>query len=292
MKWLYKPTVIICMTIMLLALTACGSKSDSGNNNSGKKSQPTAWEQIKNEGTLVVGTAGTLYASSYHKKGSDKLTGYDVEIVREIAQRLNLNIKFEEMGFDQMLSSLNSGKIDIAANDIGVTDKRKQKIQFSMPYKYSYCTAIVRAEDHSGIESLEDLKGKKAAGASSSIYSQIARQFGAKIRTYGNATNDVYLRDVDLGRTDVILNDYYLQLQALKAFPKYDLVMHPDIKFNQSSSAIAMKKDADELQKKINETLKAMKQDGTLTKLSKQFYLDHDVSKKPDVDVREVELEQ
>ena len=45
------------------------------------------------------------------------------------------------------------------------------------------------------------------------------------------ATNDQFLKDVANGRTDVILNDYYLQKLALAAMPDLDLTIHPDLKY-------------------------------------------------------------
>ena len=188
----FKILALLGILCLVFSLTACGN-SDNGKSS---KSAKTPWEQIKAKGVLKVGTSGTLYGASYHEDKSNKLTGYDVEVVREIAKRLGLKPEFQEMGIDAMLPSLQSGKIDIAANDIGVTKEREKNFTFSDPYKYSWGVAIVRAKDHSGIEKLEDLKGKKAAGAATTIYSQIAKKFGAQIITYGNATNDVYLKEI------------------------------------------------------------------------------------------------
>ncbi|HET6873038.1 MAG TPA: amino acid ABC transporter substrate-binding protein, partial [Sporolactobacillaceae bacterium] len=70
---------IICL---IFALSACGS-SDNGKSS---KTASSPWEQIKDKGVLKVGTSGTLYGASFHKEGSNKLTGYDVEVVREIAK--------------------------------------------------------------------------------------------------------------------------------------------------------------------------------------------------------------
>jgi len=272
-------TGIFCL---IFALGACGSANN--------KSSASAWDKIKEKGVLNVGTSGTLYGSSFHAEGSNKLTGYDVEVVREIAKRLGLKVKFKEMGIDAMLPALQSGKIDLAANDIEPTKEREKKFAFSDPYKYSYGVAIVRKKDHSGIEKLEDLKGKRAGGEASTVYSQIAKKFGAEIVTYGNATNDVYLKDVALGRTDVILNDYYLCKMGLSAFPNLPLEIHPNIRYNLGHSAIAMDKDNTELQKQVNKVLGEMKKDGTLAKLGKQFY-GADVSKKPNLKIREVKLD-
>ncbi|PRP54410.1 amino acid ABC transporter substrate-binding protein [Bacillus halotolerans] len=278
--------VIFSFTMaFFLILAACSGKNEAD-------SKDTGWEQIKEKGKIVVATSGTLYPTSYHDtdSGKDQLTGYEVEVVREAAKRLGLKVEFKEMGIDGMLTAVNSGQVDTAANDIDVTKDREKKFAFSSPYKYSYGTAIVRKDDLSGIKTLKDLKGKKAAGAATTVYMDVARKYGAQEVIYDNATNEQYLKDVANGRTDVILNDYYLQTLALAAFPDLNITIHPDIKYMPNEQALVMKKSNTELQKQMNETLKKMSKDGTLTKLSKQFFNKADVSKKLDVDVQDVDL--
>nr|WP_194395476.1 transporter substrate-binding domain-containing protein [Bacillus subtilis] len=283
---MHSKAVIFSLTMaFFLILAACSGKNEAD-------SKDTGWEQIKDKGKIVVATSGTLYPTSYHDtdSGSDKLTGYEVEVVREAAKRLGLKVEFKEMGIDGMLTAVNSGQVDAAANDIDVTKDREKKFAFSTPYKYSYGTAIVRKDDLSGIKTLKDLKGKKAAGAATTVYMEVARKYGAKEVIYDNATNEQYLKDVANGRTDVILNDYYLQALALAAFPDLNITIHPDIKYMPNKQALVMKKSNAALQKKMNEALKEMSKDGSLTKLSKQFFNKADVSKKIDADVQDVDL--
>ncbi|WP_339246957.1 transporter substrate-binding domain-containing protein [Bacillus sp. FSL R5-0523] len=285
-SFMHSKAVIFSFTMaFFLILAACSGKNEAD-------SKDTGWEQIKDKGKIVVATSGTLYPTSYHDtdSGSDKLTGYEVEVVREAAKRLGLKVEFKEMGIDGMLTAVNSGQVDAAANDIDVTKDREKKFAFSTPYKYSYGTAIVRKDDLSGIKTLKDLKGKKAAGAATTVYMEVARKYGAKEVIYDNATNEQYLKDVANGRTDVILNDYYLQTLALAAFPNLNITIHPDIKYMPNKQALVMKKSSAALQKKMNEALKEMSKDGSLTKLSKQFFNKADVSKKIDADVQDVDL--
>lgn len=267
---------------LAIPLAACG-------NDSTNQADTTRWEEIQEEGTLTVGTAGTLYPASFREEESDTLTGFDVELMKEVAKRLDLEIEFKEMAFDNMLTSVQNGQIDVAANDISVTEDRKEKFAFSKPYKYTYGTAIVRKSDLSGIESLEDLKGKKAAGEATTVFMDVAREYGAEEVIYDNATNDQYLRDVSTGRTDVILNDYYLQTLALAFFPEFDITIHPDIAYNPQEVAFLMDKENDELQENIDRVLDKMLEDGTVKKLSEQFYNGADVSVEPDVDATIVE---
>ncbi|WP_412059643.1 transporter substrate-binding domain-containing protein [Metabacillus idriensis] len=260
-----------------MVMAGCSSSSQ-------EKEEPTAWDTIKEEGKLTVATSGTLYPTSYHDSESNELTGYEVEVVREMAKRMDLEVEFSEMAFDGMLTSIQSGKVDIAANDIMINEERKEKFDFAAPYKYSFGTAMVRKDDLSGIKTMEDLKGKKAAGEATTTYMAIAREYGAEEVIYDNATNDQYLRDVSTGRTDVILNDYYLQRLAIEAFPDLNIAIHPDIKFNPNNQGIIMKKGNTELKKNIDATLKEMHEDGTISEISKKFFDGADVSKKPDID--------
>ncbi|WP_114166192.1 transporter substrate-binding domain-containing protein [Exiguobacterium sp. TNDT2] len=270
--------------LLAVPLAACGDSSTD-------QAETSRWDEIKEEGTLTVGTAGTLYPASFREEDSDTLTGFDVELMKEVGKRLDLEVQFKEMAFDNMLTSVQNGQVDIVANDISVTDDRKEKFTFSTPYKYTYGTAIVRKSDLSGIKSLEDLKGKKAAGEATTVFMDVARQYGAEEVIYDNATNDQYLRDVSTGRTDVILNDYYLQTLALAFFPEFDITIHPDIAYNPQEVAFLMDKENAELQENIDRVLAEMLEDGTVKELSETFYNGADVSVEPDVDATIVELD-
>ncbi len=147
---------------------------------------------------------------------------------------------------------------------------------------------VVRKEDNSGINSLEDLEGKRAGGGATTIFSQIAEHFGAEVVTYGNAPNEAYLRDVHNGNTDVIVNDYYLSKFGVAAFPEFDITLHPDLKFHPTEQAVVMDKEATVLQTKINDALQEMREDRTLSELAIKFYQE-DASKKPEGEIEEIE---
>ncbi len=264
--------------IAALLLAGCGSEEST------PEETKTAWDEIQEQGSMTVATSGTLLATSFRDADSDELTGFEVEVVRELGKRLELDIDFTELGFDEMLTSVNTGQVDMAANDIEITEDRAEEFIFSTPIKHSYGTAVVRKDDLSGIASLEELEGKKAAGASTSIYMEIARDYGAEEVTYDNATNEVYLRDVSIGRTDVILNDYYLSTFGVAAFPELNITIHPDIKYAPSEVGLVMNQENTELADNVNKALEEMLADGTITEISEEFFGGADVSVKPDIE--------
>ena len=276
--WSKKLSIIASLAVLSL-LSACGNDEDKATED--KKS---AWDEIQENGSLTVATSGTLFPTSYRSEGSDELTGFEVEVVREIGARLELEIEFTELGFDEMLTSVQTGQVDLASNDIEITEDRAENFLFSTPIKYSYGTAIVRSGDLSGIETLEDLEGKKAAGASTSVYMEMAREYGAEEVVYDNATNETYLRDVAIGRTDVILNDYYLQTLALAAFPELEITIHPDLKYSPSEVGVVMNKDNSELAENVDRVIDEMLEDGTIAEISAEFFNGADVTQKVDIE--------
>lgn len=276
------------VAIIGLSLAACSSGNTASDKSS---SSETAWEKIEDRGTLKVATSGTLYPSSFHESETDNLTGYEVEVIREAAKRLNLEVEFTEMGVDGMLTSVNSGAIDVAAMGIDRDGENADKYNYTIPYKYSFGSMVVRESDDSSIEKLEDLKGKKAAGAATTSYMKVARHYGAEEVIYDNATNDQYLSDVANGRTDVILNDYYSQKLAVAALPEIPVKVH-DIFYNPSETNYAIKKGNDVLTKKLDTALEDMKADGTMTKLSEQFYDGADVTEQIDYDFPKIDLSE
>ncbi|MBU5364324.1 transporter substrate-binding domain-containing protein [Enterococcus devriesei] len=268
----------IGLTLLMASLifTACGSS---------QASKDESWKKVADKETLTVATSGTLFPSSYYND-ENKLVGYDVDVAKAVAKKLKLKINFKEYNVDGQVTAVNRGEADFAANDFGMSKGREKKFSLSSPIKYSFDSMIVRKSDDSGIHSLKDLKDKKAAGEPNTSYMKIAEKYGAKPVTYDNATNDQYLTDVANGRTDVILNDYYLQKMSVAALPDIPVKILEDVYFNANSSGFLFDKKQKALKEKIDEALAALKADGTLAKISQQYF-GTDVSVKPKQTVTE-----
>lgn len=251
--------------------------------------EDTSLSKVEETKTLVVATSGTLYPSSYYND-ENELVGYDVDVAKEVAKRLGVEITFKEYNVDGQVSSLTRGEADFAANDFGLTDERAEKFSLSTPIKYSFDSMIVRKSDDSGIASLEDLDGKKAAGEPNTSYMRLAESYGAELVTYDNATNDQYLTDVANGRTDVILNDYYLQKMAVAALPDIPVKILEDVYFNPNETGFLFVKDHQALQEKVDAVLAEMKEDGRLKELA-ETYFQTDISVKSDQAIQTVETD-
>ena len=252
------------------------------------RAEDESWSKVEQSGKLKVLTSGTLYPNSFYKEVEEngtktrKLVGYDIDILEEVAKRLNLTIEYQELQVDGMLTAIASGQADVLANGFDITPEREEKFLFSSPIKYSFGSIIVRESDDSGIHSLEDFKGKKAAGGATTVFMQIAQANGAEPVVYDNVSNDVYLRDVETGRTDFIPHDYYIQQSAINYFKDQIKVKMGDVFYNPNKSAYVYNKEAVALKEKIDAVLEELRQEGFLAEVSKRYFGEADVSVEKD----------
>ena len=135
-------------------------------------------------------------------------------------------------------------------------------------------TAVVRASDNSGIESVEDFDGKKAGGAATSSYMLSAEKLGAELVVYDNASNEQYFIDLTAGRIDFIPNGYYTIQSAIAFYgDQYDIKMADTVLFNPSKGGFVFRKDAQALVDRINEEIEKLRESGRLQEIAEQYYM-------------------
>ena len=116
---------------------------------------------VQAAGALKIGTEGTYAPFTYHDTDG-KLVGFDVEIGEAIAKKLGVKAEFLEGKWDGLIAGLDANRYDAVINQVGITEARKQKYDFSEPYIASKAVLIVRADDDS-IKGFEDLASVYAA---------------------------------------------------------------------------------------------------------------------------------
>jgi polar amino acid transport system substrate-binding protein len=94
-------------------------------------------------GVLKLGTAAVTEPFSF-VDGSQNVVGFDIELARYVAQKLDKKLQIVNMDFGAMIPALISGKVDMIAACITVTEERSQKILFSEPYYTGGIAAMVR----------------------------------------------------------------------------------------------------------------------------------------------------
>ncbi|QDP39037.1 amino acid ABC transporter substrate-binding protein [Radiobacillus deserti] len=263
---------ILAMVSLVTFLSACGSDNEdtqSNHNAEGEKTEESAslHDKVMEEGVLTVGTEGTYAPFTFHNEAGE-LTGYDVEVIREVAKRMGVEVKFEETQWDSMFAGLNAERFDLIANQVGINEERLENYDFSVPYTYSAAVVVV-PEDNTSITTFEDLKGKKSAQSLTSNFGAIAEENGAELVPVDGLAQSIEL--IKQGRVDVTVNDKLAVLDYMNQ-QKDAAIKIAAQEDNVSETALAFRKGNEELVEAINEQLEAMKEDGTLTKIAKEWF--------------------
>jgi glutamine transport system substrate-binding protein len=110
--------------------------------------------------TLKVVTDPSFVPFEMMDEKTGKMIGFDMEIIREVADRAGFDINLNTMDFNGIIPALQSGNVDIAIAGITITDEREEIVDFSNPYYDSGLRLLVRKGNDS-VDEFDDLEGKK-----------------------------------------------------------------------------------------------------------------------------------
>ena len=253
-------------------LVACNQSPTTDNAETGSSTETSSdlLTRINNGGTINVGTEGTYPPFTYHNEQGE-LTGYDVEVTRAVADKLGVSVDFKETQWDAMLAGLDSKRFDMVANQVSLTTPER-KAKYDKADAYSWSGAVVLApESDSRFNAWESLKGLKSAQSLSSNYGELAEKYEATVVPVEGMAQAIEL--VKQGRADFTLNDQLAVLDYLKKFPdsglEIKLVAPADEK---TGSGLVLRKGDDEVVAKLNTAMQELHDDGTLTRLSEEFF--------------------
>jgi L-cystine transport system substrate-binding protein len=279
-----KKTVLsLLFASLLIGITGCGT---SGNGSSSPQSPATPspaptegaqeqslLEKVKADGKLVIGTEGTYAPFTFHDQ-SGKLTGYDIDVVTEVAKRIGVEPVFQETQWDAMFAGLDSKRFDVVANQVGIRPDRQEKYDFSNPYTVS-TAVLVTHKDNTTVKDFPDIKGLKAAQTLTSNLTDIARNNGAEI-----VGVEGFNQAIDLlvsKRVEVTINDGLSLLDFLKQKPDTPIkVIAKDP--NVAKNGFMFRKGSTDLVDAFNKALDEMQKDGTMKQISEKWF-NADVSK-------------
>jgi cystine transport system substrate-binding protein len=230
-------------------------------------------DAIKQAGVLKIGTEGTYAPFTFHD-GSGKLVGFDVEIGEAVAAKLGVKPEFLEGKWDGLIAGLDANRYDVVINQVGITEERKQKYDFSEPYIASKAVLIVRSDDD-GIKTFSDLQGKKSAQSLTSNFGKLATASGAEL--VGTDGFDQSIQLVLTGRADATINDSLSFLDFKKHKPDAPVKIVAEQEDADYSGIIFRKGDAD-LKAAIDKAIADIKADGTYQKIADKYF-GADVSK-------------
>lgn len=259
MKLMKKLLLSALVGVMAFGLVSCG----------GTKGKAT---MDKDE--LVLGFDDTFVPMGF-KDENGEYTGFDIELAREVEKKLGKKIVFQPIDWSMKETELNNGNIDFIWNGYSVTEKRKEKVEFSKTYLNNRQVIITLA--NSKINSKADLVGVVVGAQNQSSAVDAIEADGNIVDSFKDKkivtfeTNNEALMDLEAGRLDAVVADEILAKYYInqRGSDKYK-VLNDD--FGKEAYAVGMRKSDSQLVEAFNKAFDEVVKEGKAGGISKKWF--------------------
>ncbi|MCR4431310.1 MAG: transporter substrate-binding domain-containing protein [Tepidanaerobacteraceae bacterium] len=253
------------------------AQSGSSENATGSSGSDDSLERVKQAGKITIGIDDAFPPLEFRDE-KNQLVGYDIDLSREAAKRLGVEAEWIPTDWNGVILALNSKKFDIIWSGMSMTAERAKQVDFSPAYLNEAQVVVVKAKDDS-IKTQEDLKGKIVGTQLGSTSEEAANKIeGLKeLKKYSKFT-EAFL-DLANDRTQAIVVDELVGRYYMTKRPNEFKVAFPLVK---EPIGIAFRKEDKALREALVKVLEEMKQDGTMAKISKEWF-GEDISTLEDV---------
>ena len=231
-------------------------------------------KSVMDKDEIIVGL-DDAFAPMGFKNESGEIVGFDVDLAKEVGQRLDKEVIFQPIDWSMKESELNSGNIDFIWNGYTITEERKEKVDFSEAYLNNKQVIVTLAT--ADINAKSDLAGKKVGEQieSSAIEAmekdmELYESFnGGEAITFED--NNQALMDLEAGRIDAVVADeilvkYYIKLKGEDKFK----VLTGD--FGSEEYGVGIRKGDIETVEAVNNAFEEMKKDGKMAEISQKWF--------------------
>lgn len=240
------------------------------------------YNESSNSKTLTIATEGAYYPWNY-VTSSGNPEGFDVDIAKEIAKRMNLSPKFVIIPFQSLITNLSNKQYDMVVSSMSITDERSHNVDFSIPYVQVLVTFFGKKDifskyKNADLGTLKKVLKNKTIGTQSGttwpLY--LNKEFAEIIKVKYYATQPQLMMEVKSGRIDAGFSETPSVVEFIKE--NSNVVMFgPTLGIKDSpifgkGIAVAVAKGNTELLDKINQALKSMHEDGTIKALSIKYF--------------------
>lgn len=250
---------LVLLSILSITLISCGEKKT---------------ESTLDKEKLILGFDDTFVPMGF-KDENGEYTGFDIDLAKEIGEKLGKEIEFQPIDWSMKETELNNGNIDFIWNGYSITDERKEKVEFSTPYLNNRQVIITLAD--SKINSKADLVGAAVGAQNQSSAVDAIEADGNIIESFKDGkvvtfdTNNEALMDLEAGRLDAVVADeilakYYINQRGEEKYK----VLKED--FGSEAYAVGMRKDDKELVEAFNNAFKELVDEGTAGEISKKWF--------------------
>ncbi len=262
--------LLVFVLVLSVALIGCGGNTDA------PAEQPaeavdTSLEAITEKGVLILGLDDSFPPMGFRDRDGE-IVGFDIDLAKEVANRLGVELKFQPIDWDSKTMELNAGNIDVIWNGLTITAERQEAIGFSKPYLANQQIIIVRTD--SDIDTKADLADMKV-GVQLDSSSQHALEADtattdslAEMVKFGN--NQEAVMDLGTGGVDAIVVDEILGRYMIAQRPGEFKVATEN--FGREEYGIGFRLGEEAFIEAVNNALAEMVEDGTTAEISTNWF--------------------
>jgi ABC-type amino acid transport substrate-binding protein len=234
----------------------------------------TVWENIQKTGVIRVGTDPTWPPYQLRDNVTNKIVGFEVDIANAAAAKLNLTIQWNDLLFDNIITSVKGGQLDMGVSGFSITADRLKEVSFTLPHSITQGQVIMlnSVKEAKGITTVNSLADLKSLGITVGVQSANVEEFelkaaGVDIRTWGDSASpfqdmvssnpSVQAVYAETPITTNWINDWHLQ--GIDASPVYSHPYYP--------VAFVVSKNSHTLLDKMDGVLAELIFDGTIDQL-------------------------
>ena len=265
----------LLLALAALALVGCGGDDGDDAATNGTDTTETTEEaalETVTEGQLTVGSDIPFPPFEFREGG--ELTGFDVELVEEIASRLGLEVEWVPTDFDTIFTQLAGGRFDMVASATTITEEREQIVNFSEPYYRAQQALIVNSELSGDIQGVADVgEGDVVAVQRGTTGEAWARETfepqGAEIRSFPQAP-DTYIA-LEGGTVQAVIFDEPSAVEEASTRPVLQVVEAID---TGEDYGLGVNPANEPLLDAVNDALAEMVEDGTYQQIYETWFPD------------------
>jgi polar amino acid transport system substrate-binding protein len=254
--------VLAAAATALITVTACGSSGDSSN----ASGSDNPYHLIE-PGQIRVASMGDAKPYTFTDENGE-FSGFDVELFKDVAHRIGIDdVVFTGQDFSAILPAVANGQFDVGVAAIGITDKRKETVDFSDGYLAGYLTIITTKS--SGISGPEGLSGKRLGVVQGTLQEAYAVKNFTSASLVRFPDNNTAVSAVNSGAVDA----HFLDYEAAKSYQEqFGLVSAADIPSFDAPAGFAVAKGKNEFKEALNKGLAESMEDGTWKKLYQKWF--------------------
>ena len=258
----------------IFGLVGCGSAIQTNEESVNSNNQAAMEVSILDKDKLIVGIDDAFPPMGFRDENGE-ITGFDIDFANAMSEKLGKELEFQTIDWTMKEAELNAGNIDLIWNGYSISDKRREQVDFSVPYLKNKQVILTMAD--STIDTKADLADKVVgAQAGSTAVDAVETEpevrdtfKDSKLVTYEN-NNDV-LMDLEAGRLDAVVADevlikYYINKKGAEKFK----ILEEN--FGEEEYGVGMRKGDTAFLEAFNTAYEELKADGTLTKISQEWF--------------------